>query len=504
MGSHEQTVVRVRISPDGGEALTASLDKTARLWDLVTGRQIASFSHDGALTDADFTAGGARVFTLSAQDGSARLWSKTPVSRLSRLLPHQDHVYDIAFAPAEADGRLRLATAGFDGAVKIWTFGREDGELLAEQPVTLSGHRGRVRRLAFSADGQRLVTAGRDGTARIWDLTDGQYLGRELCRLQVGTETAPARVEQALFDPRPGGRWVLTASDAQASPLALWDATTCSPLEAGGPLDFSGSAVEALDAATVPEGVLVAAGSEGGRVRILLQRPAGEWELLCDLALHTRAVADVAISPDGSRAASAGEDHWGRVLTLAGCGGQNPRIADLVGHADSLRSVRFFPGGERLVTASRDRTARVWESGGDLVQVLAGHDHYVQQATPSPDGEWVVTASRDGTLGFWRRPGPDAPAEASPYLILDAELKGATSAEFSPDGRYVGAGYWRNAAQLWRIWADGDGLDADTLEDLRDVWGPERANLVLIREAEQFRRENRLLDLNASEEEKGY
>jgi len=501
LGSHEQTVVTVRISPDGTQALTASLDRTARLWDIESGKQLATFSHDGALSGAGFTADGARIASLSAQDGTARLWSKTPISYLSQLLPHQDHVSHVAFSPKESEDRLRLATASYDGPIKIWDFRRQNGRMVAEEPRELLGHESQVRRLAFSTRGDLLVSAGYDGTARIWSMSGGRELGRELCRLDVAAEGGSVRVQRALFQPRDIPSWVLTASNDGSAPLALWDAVTCARLEAGEALEGDGSAVEALDAIASDEGVLVATGSEAGRVRVMRQDRQGAWELVCDLGLHSRPVLDIAFSPDASRVASSSEDRWGRILTVAGCGGERPQIVDLAGHTDAVRSVRFFPDGKRLVTGSLDRTARVWGADGSLVQVLAGHDNFVHHAEPSPDGAWILTASRDGTVGFWQNPGPDAPAEASPYLVLGAELKGVTYASFSPNGRYIGAGYWRDAAQLWRIWADGDNLDADVSSDLQDVWGTKRANLVLVREAERFKRENRLERLISAEEE---
>jgi hypothetical protein len=160
-----------------------------------------------------------------------------------------------------------------------------------------------------------------------------------------------------------------------------------------------------------------------------------------------------------------------------------------------VRSVRFSPDGGNLVTASTDGTARFWMRDGQLVQVLRGHRNQVYHADFSPDGLWILTASRDGTVGIWRRPPVDAPPLGSPYLILSAQLGGVPYAEFSRGGRYVGAAYWRDAAQVWRLWADDDGLDNDSARALEAVWGEEEADLVLVRAAHRFRRENRLDEL---------
>ncbi|HYO52736.1 WD40 repeat domain-containing protein, partial [Archangium sp.] len=55
-----------------------------------------------------------------------------------------------------------LVTRSLDGTVRVW---RVDG---TGGPVVLRGHEGRVERAAFSADGQRVLTASEDGTARVW------------------------------------------------------------------------------------------------------------------------------------------------------------------------------------------------------------------------------------------------------------------------------------------------------------------------------------------------
>jgi WD40 repeat protein len=82
------------------------------------------------------------------------------------LKGHKDRVDHLTFSP---DGK-RLATASYDGTVKIWDV--TTGKLL----VTLEGHEGQVNQVAFAPDGKTVATAGEDKTVRIWDVAKGTEL----------------------------------------------------------------------------------------------------------------------------------------------------------------------------------------------------------------------------------------------------------------------------------------------------------------------------------------
>jgi WD40 repeat protein len=77
------------------------------------------------------------------------------------LRGHIGGVVSAAFSP---DGQ-RVVTASLDGTARVW---RTDGK---GEPLVLKGHSGGVRRAAFSPDGERVVTASMDKTARIWSLS---------------------------------------------------------------------------------------------------------------------------------------------------------------------------------------------------------------------------------------------------------------------------------------------------------------------------------------------
>jgi WD40 repeat protein len=75
------------------------------------------------------------------------------------LSGHQGAVSSAAFSP---DGQ-RMVTASADGTARVWDASTD------KRIAQLSGHQGAISSAAFSPDGQQVVTASADGTARVWD-----------------------------------------------------------------------------------------------------------------------------------------------------------------------------------------------------------------------------------------------------------------------------------------------------------------------------------------------
>lgn len=176
LAGHELNVWEVRFSPDGRELASASFDASVRIWDVETGAERRRLSgHDQAVVGLDYSPDG-RLIATGSDDSTVRIW-RAADGALLRTLPNGTHAHKVAFS---ADGRWlanggrargpvgglwhSITGAGGDAApVHIWRVA--DGALIAALP-----HREDVAHVAFSPDGQWLVTGGDMPATQLWRL----------------------------------------------------------------------------------------------------------------------------------------------------------------------------------------------------------------------------------------------------------------------------------------------------------------------------------------------
>ena len=287
---HDDWVASAAFSPDGKRIVTASHDKTARLWDAATGLPIGQplKGHEGAVNSAAFSPDGMRVVTAS-DDGTARLWDATTGGPIGE--PLRGHVGPVSSAAFSPDGKL-IVTAGDDRTARLWDAlsGRPAGE-------PLKGHEGPVISAAFSPDGMRVVTASDDRTARLWNTATSRPIGEPL-RGHI------LSVLSAAFSP--DGKVIVTAGKDRT--VRLWDATTGQPI--GNWLSGYDDTIESV--AFSPDGKRIVTASDDGTAR--LWDPATRQQIGKPLRGHQDIVFRAAFSPDGQRIVTASRDRNGASL----------------------------------------------------------------------------------------------------------------------------------------------------------------------------------------------
>ena len=167
--AHSKSAPRIRFSATGRFLVSASLDNTAKIWDMKTKEHVTTLAHDSPVLMATFSPNGDVVAT-STSTNQILLWQTRSGQKIGELKGHQNRVYAVAFSP---QSRI-LASGGHDGKIKFWDWREE--RLLG----VYDSHGGPINAIRFSNDGRRLATASQDQTGHILDvkhlLTPGKAL----------------------------------------------------------------------------------------------------------------------------------------------------------------------------------------------------------------------------------------------------------------------------------------------------------------------------------------
>ncbi|MCI0331620.1 MAG: protein kinase [Planctomycetes bacterium] len=533
LSGHTDGVLTVRFSPDGEQLLSGSLDKTARLWDLATGDMQQEFKGNSWwVWAAEFSPDASRIVT-AGQDGKAIVWERLWISdfglrigegdqsairnpkseinsnqplykQLTEFTDHNGTIYSARFSP---QGNL-VATGGYDKLVMIWNPDEvrpvDIAAQLEGQPepkpnyLRLAGHEGPVRCVAFSPNGQLVLSGSEDNSLRVWDVAagagvktlrghgsdvhscvfspDGKFVlagddqhvrvwdlaGYQ--EVRVLHATVFAGHEDAVLSARfsRDGKQIVTASrDRTAS---LWDAASGRPLhrfEEGH--EFLVSAAEFF-----PGGNLLATGAGDNSVRV--------WNVTEGTQLTTFTptgrIGTLAVSPDGKWIATGSVGNNVQIWTAPSEPGRpRPRssdkpIATLTGHEDVVAAVAFTPNGHWLASGDEIGRVRLWKRDNQagvwtFVRELVGHSGPITAIRFAPDGQRLITSSGDHSCGQW----DVASGEELRQLVLK-HPEWVTSLDVSGDGALAITTCDDGMARLWRL------ADAAKLAEVKSTGKP--------------------------------
>ncbi len=342
-------------------------------------------------------------------------WQRQAHLELRTLRGHLGGVSAVAFSP---DGQ-RIVTGSEDTTAKVWE------ATTGQELLTLKGHS--VTSVAFSPDGQRIVTGGRDWTAKVWEAASG----KQLLTLKGHSDAIRSRGffppgQRVAFSPD-GHRVVTTSEDTTAN---IWEAASGKEL-----LTLKGHTNPISSMAFSPDGQRIVTGSD---YTAKVWDAASGKELLT-LKGHSAGITSVAFSPNGRRIVTGS---YGTAEVWEAASGKE--LLTLKGHGDWIYSVAFSPDGRRIVTGSYDQTAKIWEwASAQELLTLKGHGDRIHSVAFSPDGQRIVTGSADKTAKTWQA------ASGKELLTLKGHMVFIRSVAFSPDGQRIVTGGADNTAKVW-------------------------------------------------------
>ncbi|MCM2371887.1 WD40 domain-containing protein [Aporhodopirellula aestuarii] len=525
--------------PEGGQIASAGRDGMVRIWNPETGAQIHEFTGHSSDVNCIAWSPDGRQLASGGRDHSVRIWDLSVLDEPNRgksstatavpVQGHEDRVWCVAWSPDSQ----RLASASDDGSVGVWNAKTGQRELNLRQerdtrglwawkgsteiPLVGLGHDSFVNAVAWSPDGERIISGGEDQTVRVWDSTSGREL--ETLRPHRGG------VETLAFN-HDGTR---LASGGKEGSIAVFDMQRDSAA-----FILSESVGEVTRVCWSPDGsqlltghhdrwiephfvALLWRGDQPGIVKrfpplSLPPIPLG-WSRLGNQLLwpesaskltftdpesgtkvggfeatNKKTIVAVSNDPSGSKLAIAADDE---IYVMDAASGEV--LTQFRPHSAAIRDLNWSPDGHWIAAGSSDSNITISDSvSGQLRWRLSGHSDGVGSVTWSVDGQRLASGGDDRTIRIWDvqtgeqlrslrghsqmvsnvRWHPDGNRLASAdfdgtiklwdtdlwreVLSLRAHVGGVNSLQWSPDGRRLASGSSDHTVTVWQA----AGIDA--------------------------------------------
>jgi WD40 repeat protein len=298
--------------------------------------------------------------------------------RLQTLVGHAGAVNAVAFSP---DGQM-LVSGSTDKSVKVWDV--SGGQLLR----TLGGESGVVTSVAFTPNGKRIVSGTLDRSVNVWDSNSGQFL------LSARTDTGGSwnRVPSvsAIAISPDGTRVVVGSGDWSVLLLSLVTGEQLAP--------FKTHNLEHDDVVTsvafFSNGKVIVSASRDGTVKLW---DADTGRILRTLTDHGGPVLSVAASPDGKRLAAAG---FGSTIVIWSAAGE--LLRKITAESDRVESIVFSADSKQIIAAGSNSIIAVFDAdSGQLLHSLIGHGGGVKTLAFAPDNHRFASGGEDKTISVW-------------------------------------------------------------------------------------------------------
>lgn len=427
-GEHASILTCVAVSPDGRYAVSGSWDKTVKLWDIATGREIRTMrGHIEKVLSVAFSPEGRHILSgPGAYDDVARLWSVDSGRLIRTFDMPENQMEPISSLAVTPDGKY--AVMGHRNGLLVW-------DMINPQMGyrTIRGFAKGVANVAFSPDGQSIVSSG-----RLWDLATCSLL-----RTFEGMSDSGRGVAIS-----PDGKYVFSQSSDM--PLALWDMAT-------------GKAVKEIQtpnlvaaAAFTPDGKFVITGESDKTLKLWNVSRKSRGIVVGDIVKGSAAQkagllpGDVVVSIDGVPMQT-----WSQFVSLISKS-PDKTLAFAVGRGEKIFQVNVAPAA--VTVEDRDGEKRTVGHVGISLgseksdRVFEGHSRAIKSLAISSDGRYGVSATGYDPAKLW---DIETGKEIRSFLTINAILKKAENASLagiSPDGRRVitaGSAYNAPPIQLW-------------------------------------------------------
>lgn len=309
---HVAEVTAVAVSPDGRYVLSGSNDKTLKLWEISSGKEISTFTgHSGSVSSVAFSYDGRFAVSTGHGDKTVRLWDVSAGKEIKMLVMPVQVADSAVFS---RDGRYIISGGGIEEGVDL---------AHATFPVIL------------------------------WETFSGRNAGTFRGNQSTITFIAISPNGKYILIP---GNWVDTSQTLQIIDLSTGRAIKT----------LRGHSGAVTTAAISPDGKYVVSGGDDGTLKLWNFSSGREKNTFKG---HTGVVNSVVFSPDGEYILSGSKDNTLKLWNA----NSGREIRTLKGHARSVDAVAFLPDGKHAVSGSADKTVKLWDvnTGVEISRFLA-------------------------------------------------------------------------------------------------------------------------------------
>ena len=433
LAGHTSAVQKIVFNMSGTQLVSSSSDGLARIWDLKAGAIAQSFSgDDNPIVDIAFQNDNKSLVTAHA-DGTVR------VETIAAQVVHQADENGVNDLSISSNGS-QYATAGEDGTIKLWNSSN------STPSKSFSGIEGPAVCVSLSPDNRQVAAGGSDKTVRTWNL------GNQSGYFRLSVPAIPRRVA---FSPD-SSRLVTALSDNM---LQCFDPTPLNPQPAEPP-GRDASQVLRGHTSTISE---IAWTSDSQTLRTCsADMTLREWSVALPkekarLSGHSQQIYAVVFSPDGKTVASASADKTVRLWNLE----TRRAIKTLTTLPAAVYGLDYSSDGKQLAIAGADSTVRLLDvASGRTIRQFEGPEHAVYSVALSSDNTRIAAAGMG--IGTERKVYLWSVDSSEPRTILHGHNDDIYRVQFNSTGsRLMSIGY-SGSLRIWDIEAGKPVLEQDS------------------------------------------
>lgn len=408
---HTAPIVSAKYSSDGDYIFTASMDKSARMWNQKA-QLVTTFTQPlNKVQDLQLSSDG--FYVLTAEFGQAKIWD-TNGNPLTILPVENQQIEKVVWS-----NQQELILLQYKRTIEVW---RKKGKKLQYKPIFSKTFNTTFNSLQFSANDQHILAAAHDGTVRILQLNGKKLIEKASLKLH------DSAVNTAYFSPNEN--FILTASDDQTAKVLEWNESTSSASAIDHlTLHEQDAAIRSASFSTDEQQIMTV--SSTGKVRF--------WDWLAKPITHIKGeFSNITSSPTQYSFASTN----GQEIQIRNF--QNKLQSSWTHQQADIHALEFSADGKLLLSSSADSTLKIWDwQKQELLDSLKLRNAQTFAAFSPQDSEVIAMGSEEGFVRFYNWKTQTVIAE------LKAHSASINSLHFSEDGKYLTSSADDKMAIVW-------------------------------------------------------